>query len=285
MMMGSVQYHASFPSQYVQPRHVEVWLPTDYANKPGQQYAVLYMHDGQNLFNGETAYAGVTWGIPEAMSQLHASAEIRPTIVVGVWNTTNRWVEYLPQRPFSTPNGQQRLQEIIQEYATQSQTNPGKTPLSDNYLRFLIHELKPFIDDTYRTLPDRENTFIMGSSMGGLISLYALCEYPRIFAGAGCVSTHWPATDGVMCNYLQRTLPMPGTHKIYFDYGTATLDAEYEPYQQQVDALMENRGYTAGSDWLTRKFPGAEHSESSWRERVHIPLAFLLRSKFSEDKP
>ena len=109
-----------------------------------------------------------------------------------------------------------------------------------------------------------------------LISAYALCEYPEVFGGAGCVSTHWPTGDGAVIGYLAQHLPKPGAHKFWFDYGTATLDALYEPFQQRADAVMKVAGYTEGRDWITRKFEGAEHSEKSWRARVDQPLAFLL---------
>jgi predicted alpha/beta superfamily hydrolase len=155
----------------------------------------------------------------------------------------------------------------------------GGEPLSDRYLEFLVGELKPFVDEHYRTLPGRQHTFVMGSSMGGLISLYALCEYPGVFGGAGCLSTHWPAAGGATIDYLQRALPAPGAHRLYFDYGTETLDAEYEPYQQRADAILRAAGYCPGVDWLTRRVEGAEHSERSWRERVHIPLLFLLQGR------
>lgn len=79
-----------------------------------------------------------------------------------------------------------------------------------------------------------------------------------------------------MVDYLERGLPQAGSHKLYFDYGTRTVDALYEPYQQEVDKVMEAKGYTQGKDWRTLKFEGAEHSERAWRERVHIPLEFLL---------
>ena len=116
----------------------------------------------------------------------------------------------------------------------------------------------------------------MGSSMGGLISAYALCEYPHVFGGAGCVSTHFPAGKGAVIDYLAKNLPKPGAHKLWFDYGTETLDALYEPYQRRMDAVMKAAGYTEGRDWITKKFPGAEHSEKSWRARVDQPLTFLL---------
>jgi enterochelin esterase-like enzyme len=112
--------------------------------------------------------------------------------------------------------------------------------------------------------------------MGALISAYAMAEYPETFGGAACISTHWPAGDGAVIDYLAKHLPAPGAHKFYFDYGTETLDASYEPFQQRMDAVMKSAGYTEGRDWVTQKFPGAEHSEKSWRQRVEVPLQFLL---------
>jgi len=148
------------------------------------------------------------------------------------------------------------------------------------FIRFcyIITELKPFIDATYPTLADRQNTFMMGSSMGGLISLFALIEYPAIFGGAGCLSTHWPAGEEALVDFLGSRLPPAGQHRLYFDFGTATLDAAYEPYQHRMDGWLQAAGYQQGRDWLTRKFEGAEHSERAWRARVDIPLQFLLNS-------
>ena len=148
--------------------------------------------------------------------------------------------------------------------------------LSDEYLKFLVEELKPFIDDNYSTKADRGNTFILGSSMGGLISCYAISEYPDVFGGAVCMSTHWPALNGVFLKYVQRNLPDPETHKIYFDYGTKTLDSLYEPYQLQADRMMKERAYKLDSNWMTKKFEGAIHDEDAWSDRLHIPLEFLL---------
>jgi len=263
-----ITHYPDFPSHNVIPRQVDVWLPPDYETDTARRYPILYMHDGQNLFDPATSTLQVDWGVDEALERLIAAGNVPPVIVVGVWCTALRVREYLPERPFTTPAGQQKLRAMSPELQG--------GPLSDAYLRFLTSELKPFIDATYRTRPEREATSIMGSSMGGLISLYAVCEYPDIFAGAGCVSTHWPIADGLIVDALPGMLPSPGMHKFYFDFGTETLDALYEPYQQRADAIMAKAGYTQGQDWLTRKFPGAEHSERSWRERVHIPLEFLL---------
>ena len=267
-MIGRLETFEQVASAHVAARRVDVWLPPAYEAQPGERFPVLYMHDGQNLFDPALAYGGVPWGVAEAMDRLAAASPFTPALIVGIWNTPQRRLEYLPQEPYAMNPGYP-LPVWYDGYQ-------GEAPCSDAYLRFVVTELKPMIDEMYRTRPRREHTFIMGSSMGGLISLYALCQYPHIFAGAGCVSTHWPAVEGVIEDYLHKALPTPGQHKIYFDYGTETLDALYEPYQLEIDALMRQKGYTAGQDWITHKFPGAEHSEKSWQERVHIPLQFLL---------
>ncbi|UCE19591.1 MAG: alpha/beta hydrolase [Gemmatimonadota bacterium] len=271
-VIGNVVHHGTFPTNFVEPRTVDVWLPPGYAESHEQRYPVLYMHDGQNLFDPVTSFIGVDWGIDETMTRLIEERRIREAIVVGIGNAPQRIQEYMPQKPVETMLSSEKKAECISEQGE---------PLSDRYLRFIVSELKPFIDATYRTLPERAQTFIMGSSMGGLISVYAVCEYPDIFGGAGCVSTHWPAGDGVVIEYLKKTLPDPNTHKIYFDYGTETVDAAYEPYQMKVDTVMQKAGYTRGENWITKKFPGHEHSERAWRQRVHIPLTFFFGSSDS----
>lgn len=270
-MLGELKHHPGFASQYVAPRNVDVWLPPRYQEANSLSFPVIYMHDGQNLFDPKTSFLGVDWGIDEVLGRLIVEGRARPAIVVGIWNTPKRIQEYLPQRPFETsPWARMRARLRLWRWTR------GGELLSDNYLKFIVKEVKPFIDKQYRTLSDRENTFIVGSSMGGLISLYALCEYPQVFAGAGCLSTHWPAVKEVIIGYLKKALPKAGNHKLYFDHGTRTLDESYEAYQEQVDRVVSAKGYQKGKDWLTRKFEGAEHGERSWRERVHIPLEFLL---------
>jgi len=265
---GQIERHPDFVSQYVQPRHVDVWLPPGYAQNLGRAYPVLYMHDGQNLFDPAYSYAGVDWGMDEAIASLDAQGEIRAPIVVGIWNSDKRWCEYLPQEPWAAMGGEHMHDNL-------SGRCPSGMCVSDNYLRFLVEELKPLIDRTYRTLPDAGHTAVMGSSMGGLISLYALCCYPQVFSRAGCVSTHWPAGEDYLVDYFGAVLPKPGKHKLYFDFGDQTLDSLYEPYQLRMDSLLVKNGYELGRDCLVRKFPGADHSERAWRARVDLPLRFL----------
>lgn len=264
-------------SAYVDARRVDVWLPPGYRDDGTERYAVIYMHDGQNLFQPGMAFGGEEWGIDETLSRLIAEKTVSGVIVVGIWNTPKRRLEYQPATFWQYLAEDSLKRKLEAEH--------GGTPLADGYLKFIVTELKPLIDQRYRTLPDRDHTFLMGSSMGGLISIYALAEYPEVFGGAACLSTHWPVSISfsdlrigqAMCRYLEEALPTPGVHKIYFDYGTETLDARYEPFQQQVDAVMHRRGYTPEKNWITRKFEGAPHNEKAWRERAEIPLKFLLR--------
>lgn len=266
--VGTIQHHADFPSRLVTARNVDVWLPPDYAED--KHYPVLYMHDGQNLFEPIASYGGVAWEIDKAIVRLVEAKEFPGVIVVGVWNNGDmRWREYMPQKAYEAA-GFEKNREAFLERA-------GGPPLSDLYLCFLVEEAKPFVDANYPTLPDQRNTFILGSSMGGLISLYAVSQFPDVFYGAGCLSTHWLAGLGELVDEMAKMLPDPKTHKLYFDYGTVGLDAGYEPFQLQMDAHLHKVGYTE-HNWMTRKFEGTDHNEAAWRARVGIPLEFLLSS-------
>jgi hypothetical protein len=271
---GTIKLVDSFASKYVPARTIAVWLPEDYDST--KKYPVLYMHDGQNLFDSTVNWNHEEWKVDETITKLTRQNKIKSCIVVGIWNMGNtRWNEYFPQKAVSYFSSAD-MNTFTTTYL--------KTPLqADDYLKFLVKELKPFIDKSFSTLTDRDNTFIAGSSMGGLISLYALCEYPNVFGGAACISTHWiggwPPPVAYIPNgfyeYLKNTLPDPKNHKIYFDYGTETLDQYYKPYQLEVDKIMTAKGYTA-SRWITKEFVGEIHSEKSWKKRLHIPIEFLL---------
>lgn len=204
------------------------------------------------------------------MARLIREEQIQPTIVVSVWNLpgTKRRNEYMPQKPVTD--------EVSQLMKAEGSDITREEITSDNYLKYLVEEIKPFIDKTYRTKPNREDTFIMGSSMGGMISAYAIAEYPDVFGGAACLSTDWTSGDGAVIDWYGNHWPQAGSNRLYFDYGTESLDAQYEPYQQQMDTLMRKRGFIEGEDWITRRFDGADHSPRAWRERLHIPLTFLL---------
>ena len=267
---GTVIRIDTLQSRYIKDRNIDIWLPEGYSDL--DEYQVLYMHDGQMLFDTSITWNQQAWHIDEVIQKLFEENKIPPTIVVGIWNTDRRHAEYFPQKPFEQLpiSSQQQLSGKIQ---------------SDNYLRYIIEEVKPIIDQQFSTKPDAQHTFIGGSSMGGLISMYALCEYPEVFGGAMCLSTHWIGfgpeepnpVPQVFVDYLAKALPDPSTHKLYFDFGTETLDQYYEPHQLRIDSVMIAKDYD-NRFWKTAKFPGADHSEKSWTKRLHIPLTFVLSS-------
>ncbi len=282
---GRFVVYEHFESRHVAPRKVVVWLPPGYDSHRGR-YAVLYMHDGQNLFDPETSMGHEPWAVDRHLAALERAQTVRPTIVVGIANTgTGRWREYAPAAAIEA------LEPELRALVTDAGGGP---PVSEDYLRFLVEELKPFVDAHFRTRPGRADTVVMGSSMGGLISLYALSRYPEVFGGAGCLSTHWVLTTNrallgpppdprvtriaaAYIDWLRGHLPAPGRHRIYFDHGTVFLDGLYGPFQEQVDRIMAEHGYRDGIDWESRVFPGATHNEQAWRERLDQPLGFLLR--------
>lgn len=218
------------------------------------------------MFDPPITYSGVDWGMDEAVERLIDEGYVPGMIVVGIWNTPLRELEYMPLKPLFKPGFRAFLRR----------STLRELPISDAYLKFIVDEVKPFIDSHYRTLPDQAHTFVMGSSMGGLISAYALSEYPHIFGGAGCISTHLMAAGSLLVDYFGEALPKAGSHKLYFDYGTLGVDAPYEYYQKKLDQYLVRLGYRFGEDWITQKFVGGDHSERSWRTRVHIPLKLFL---------
>jgi enterochelin esterase-like enzyme len=272
--VGRLERLASFPSRHVDARHVDVWLPRDY--RPGVPHAVLYMHDGQMLFDAGTTWNRQAWRVQDAVQRLIDAGRIPPTLVVGVWNNGKyRHSEYFPERflgHMPAPLRQRFVQEALQ----------GQ-PRSDAYLRFLVEELKPAIDARYATRRDAAHTLLMGASMGGLISVYAMSEYPAVFGGAAGLSTHWVGTFKANAaiplagfNYLRERLADPATHRLYQDHGTTELDALYAPYQLIVNDLAREAGYVDGANFETRVFTGTGHNETAWAERLEVPLLFLL---------
>ena len=275
---GTIKRLEKFSSKYVDARNVDVWMPAGYSAK--KKYAVLYMHDGAMLFDGSKSWNKQEWGVDETVGKLIADGKIKDVIVVGIWNNGEfRHSEYYPQKTLAD------LPTETRDFIVKNSLKDK--PQADNYLKFLVEELKPYIDKNFSTKKDVKNTFIAGSSMGGLISIYAICEYPNVFGGAAGISTHLPmiidpktpqveTVPASFRTYLEKNLPKANTRKIYFDYGDQTLDAYYPPLQKKVDEIMTTKGWTEKS-WTTKFFAGDEHSEKSWAKRLNIPLEFLLK--------
>jgi predicted alpha/beta superfamily hydrolase len=280
---GKIERIENFQSNYVTPRNIDVWLPEGYSDTA--RYSVLYMHDGQMLFDSLQTWNRQAWDVDDVVSNMLLTKRISNVIVVAIWNDgQTRHSDYFPQKPFNQLSSDEK--DTVQAQLIRSGRITGTfQPNSDNYLKFITQELKPIIDKKYAVYTDKAHTFSMGSSMGGLISLYAMCEYPDIFGGVACLSTHWVGTFQVennpmpaaFCAYLKKNLPRPRSHKVYFDYGDQTLDALYPALQANVDLIMNQKRYHQ-HHWLTRFFPGENHSEQAWKKRLHEPLYFLLKA-------
>lgn len=272
---GRIERLADFPSEHVVPRNVDVWLPAGYDGR--RRHAVLYMHDGQMLFDPATTWNRQAWRVDAVAAPLMAAGTLRDFIVVGPWNGGEaRHAEYYPQG-FLGHLEPATLRDGFIDKALQGR------PRGDAYLRFLVEELKPAIDERYATLPGRDDTCVMGSSMGGLISVYALLCYPQVFGAAAALSTHWIATyernaefPAAALAWLRDHLPAdPARLRLYMDRGTTELDALYDEAQAAVDGLMRARGY-GPPGWVSRVFEGAGHNEIAWSSRLDIPLRFLF---------
>jgi len=258
-------------------RAVWVWLPPGYEQHPERRYKVLYMHDGQNLFDSSAAYGGISWNAHTTAERLILEGQIEPFILVGVANSRHRFREYAPQKPLETLTDSLRL-------TLRPQMSEGPL-LADRYVTVLCTELIPRIDQTYRTQATPEGRAIAGSSMGGLISLYSVCERPDVFGSAACVSTHWPirldtnsfefrkAFEPYLFAHLgQLDSPKP---RIYFDRGSATLDRFYAPHQNAIDSCFRAWDYPE-ERWQSWVFEGAEHNEAAWAARFEGVLRFLF---------
>lgn len=272
-MHGRIERLANFASQHVDARHVEVWLPPSYDGR--KPHAVLYMHDGQMLFDASHTWNKQSWAVDQVAAPMLARGALRDFIVVGPWNNGRlRFAEYFPQAWVGRLDEHWRSQ-----LAERALFGP---PRSDAYLRFLVEELKPAIDARYATHRGREHTFLMGSSMGGLISLYGLCEHPTVFGGAACISTHWiggfernKIVPAAALDYLRQRLPEPKSVTLWMDRGTRELDALYDEAQSAVDALMAERGF-APPRFRSVVHEGGGHNETDWRRQLHQPLRHLL---------
>ncbi len=248
------------------PRPVEVWLPPGY-DTGSERYPVLYAQDGQNLFDSARSFSGVAWDLDEALAVGIEAGRLRPVIVVAVGNTTQRHRDYTPRSLYDLATPAEQAEFRAQE---------GGPPLSESYLDGLVGELLPRVNRRYRTLNGPEQTLLLGSSRGALLSLEALGRHPGVFGGAACLSTHWTLAGNHLEAWLAALLPPAGGQRLYFDHGDQTLDAGYGPGQARADSLLAACGWTVPARRLSLFFPGHEHHERAWRQRVGPALEWLL---------
>lgn len=255
---------------------VDVWLPEGFDVAKPKRYPVLYMHDGQNLYDATTTWNGQSWEMDRAACRLIGEGEIEPVIIVGIHSDPARRVaQLMPQQAVADAG----LEDLMAEVKLK-----GEPVLGDKYVEFVTRNLKPVVDTIYPTLGDRDHTYVMGSSMGGLMSLYLICMAPETFGGAACLSTHWYGSlnagdrfGDAMMEFVEAYLPDPETHRIYFDHGTTTIDAYYGPWEEKALERAQARGYRYGDNLDSYVDEGAPHNEDAWAGRVDRPLRFLLK--------
>jgi enterochelin esterase-like enzyme len=268
------------------PMTVWIWLPPEYDAAKAKRFPVLYMHDGQNLFDKELTKFNQEWQLDEAIVRMARQGDLRSWIVVGVQSPRARYQGLFPQKmfPLLSAQYQKRIEGL--------ETGDPKGPLAgDDYLKFMVGTVKPRVDREFRTLAGPADTAVMGSSMGGLMAFYAMAEYPQIFGQAAAVSMHIPLAGvergedhpkwaaeaaGAFARYLATSKMKPGANRLYIDHGTATLDEAYEPYSRALLPVLEEAGWK-GPEFSFRTYAGAEHNETAWSQRVDIPLGFLDR--------
>lgn len=255
-LTGDVRPHTAFPSRFVKARDVWVWLPPGYDRDSTQRYPVLYFHDGNNVFDRATSFIGLEWGVDETADRLIRAGELRPFIAVAIANTPDRMAEYTS--------------------AADARHGGGR---SADYLRFMLEELKPFVDRTYRTRTDAASTGVIGSSLGGLAALDAGLLHPEAFRLIGCVSpaVWWADQDLVKRVQSGKGAPL----RIWLDIGTAeggdAADREQSLTGARAlhDALVR-RGYRDGVNLHYEEVAGAQHNEAAWAARVGRLMIFLL---------
>lgn len=256
-LTGEFKRHDAFVSKFVPAKHdVLIYLPPNYG-KSQDRYPVLYMGDGQNVFDGMTSYIpNKEWRMDETAEALIQSKLIPPIIIVAISNAgMERADEYLPTR------AKFRDQEF-----------GGR---ADKFIQMITDEIKPMVDKTYRTKPKREDTGIAGSSFGGIMALHAALSRPDVFGKAGVLSPSVWWDDRVMLKRVE-ALPKKPTVKMWLDMGTEEGGSAVKD-TDDLSAALQEKGWVLGRDLAYFVDKGAQHNEGAWAKRGPAMLMFLFR--------
>jgi predicted alpha/beta superfamily hydrolase len=251
---GQLRKHEKFRSRFLPAeRDLIVYLPSGYEKKPQLRFPVLYLQDGQNLFDPKTSFVpGVYWHVGETADLLILQKLIRPLVIVGIYNTGKRRIrEYTPSRDKTRGGGG-----------------------ADRYGRMLLEEIKPFIESEYRALSGPENTGIGGSSLGGLLSLYLGLQFGDVFGKLAVLSPSVWWDRGWILKYASR-LQVKSRPRMWLDVGTQEGGRTMDDVAKLHEILVE-KGWQDGRDLHFGTFPGGQHNEASWAQRVAPLLQFLF---------
>ena len=246
---GTLHIHEDFPSSVLgTSRDIWVILPESYTNDETKRYPVLYVQDGQNVFDARLSYSNREWHLDETADSLAKAGVISDIIIVAVSSSSQRLYEY------------------------------ADTTLGELYARFIVEELKPFIDTTYRTMNDREHNAVMGSSMGALMSFLIVWWYPDVFGHAACLSPAflW-SDDKILHTVVSNPSPKPRP-RIYLDVGDRDIERELQPATKRMSTLLTSKGWMIGTDLFCAIIKDAGHNEDAWAARMAQVLLFLFAS-------
>jgi len=249
---GQLRKHDQFRSRFLRNRRdLIVYTPPDYAEQPGRRFPALYLQDGQNLFDGATSFIpGQDWHIPQTADEGISSGAVEPLIIVGIYNTKARVREYTPTHVPKLGGGR-----------------------ADRYAKFLIEEVKPFVESEYRTLSGPQNTGIGGSSLGGLFSLYEGLKHPGTFGKIAALSPSvwW---NQMVIHSLVREMNVNPRPRVWLDIGTREGPHMVPIVERFRDVLLQ-KGWRLSQDLHYGRVEGAQHNEAAWAQRVGPFLQFL----------
>lgn len=251
---GQLHKHEKFASRFLaKKRDVIVYVPGIYDRRPDLKFPVLYLEDGQNLFDPATSFTpGVYWRVGETADERISKGLIQPLIIVGIYNT-----------------GKQRLNEYT---PTRDKKHGGGK--ADKYGRLLVEELKPFIESHYRVLDGPANTGLGGSSLGGLVTMYLGIRYSQVFGKLAVLSPSvWWNQRAILKSVVRAEVP--SRPRIWLDVGTKEGVHTVENVTALRDALVK-KGWQENQDLHFEIFTGAQHNEAAWAQRVGPFLQFLF---------
>ncbi len=256
-LQSRLRFHPQFPSEVEEEKHdFIVYLPPMYSEQPDRRFPVLYMQDGQNLFDPDTCFCkGNYWRMGETADELIIKGGVEPLIIVGIYNTgEHRIDEYTPVEDKRLGGGQ-----------------------ADAYGQMLVEELKPYVDHTYRTLPGTANCGLGGSSLGGLVTLYLGLRYTWMFSKLAVMSPSVWWRNRSILKTVAKIRRKPEL-KIWLDIGTKESQRAL-PDARELNVALVKKGWVEGQDLRYLEVPDAEHTESAWAQRVGPMLKFLFPAR------
>jgi len=249
--------HEQFPSRFLRnQRDLIVYLPPGYDDQPQRHFSVLYLHDGQNLFDGSTSFIpGMDWHVGHTADHYIREGRVDPLIIVGIYNTgKQRLGEYTPTRAPRLGGGR-----------------------ANRYAKFLLEEVQPMVKGKYRVLGGAENTGIGGSSLGGLVSLYLGLRQPQMFGKIAALSPSVWWNQRVILRFAAAA-PVHPLPRIWLDIGTREGQRIVDDVERFRE-ILQRKGWQLGRDLAYQRIEGAEHNEAAWAARVGPFLEFLFPAR------